>query len=102
MVAEREKDHVADPASHTVGAFSSSRFIIAAMAMLTAEYEAVDLSLLLNEGVVGLSQTALRLAGLVHSMCVDFIVSDTTQRHLEYHITGKFCDRFWNRKIRQY
>ena len=72
MVTEREKDHVADPASHTVGAFSSSRFIIAAMAMLTAEYEAVDLSLLLNEGVVGLSQTALRLAGLL-------LVSDTTQ-----------------------
>ena len=62
-IAEREKEQVADPTSYTVGAFSSSRFIIAAMAMLTAEYEAVDLSLLLNEGVIGLSQTALRLAG---------------------------------------
>ena len=31
--------------------------------MLTAEHEVVDLSLLLNEGVLGLAQTALRLAG---------------------------------------
>lgn len=63
FLAESESDQVADPATYTVGAFSSSRFIIAAMAMLTAEHEAVDLSLLLNEGVVGIAQTALRLAG---------------------------------------
>ena len=60
---EREQG-VGDVSGYTVGAFSSSRFIIASIAMLTGEHEAVDLSLLLNEGVVGLAQTALRLAGL--------------------------------------
>ena len=69
---EREQGVTGDIASYTVGAFSSSRFIIAAMAMLTGEHEAVDLSLLLNEGVVGLAQTALRLAGLE-----DFLLAHT-------------------------
>ena len=47
-----------------VGSLASSRFIMAALAMLTSEHEAVDLSLLLNNGVLGLSQTVLRLSGI--------------------------------------
>ncbi|CAI8025922.1 E3 ubiquitin-protein ligase HERC2 [Geodia barretti] len=67
MEGEREREQGAgDVTGYTVGSFSSSRFIIAAIAMLTGEHEAVDLSLLLNEGVVGLAQTALRLAASVY------------------------------------
>ncbi len=49
---------------YTVGAFTSSRFIVSALTMLTMEHEAVDLSLLLNNGLLGLTQTIFRVAGV--------------------------------------
>ena len=47
----------------TLGSFSSSRFILAYLAMITSEHGAVDLSLLLSNGLMGLTQSVVRLAG---------------------------------------
>ena len=48
----------------TLGSFTSSRFILAHLAMITSEYGAVDLSLLLSNGLMGLTQSVIRLAGI--------------------------------------
>lgn len=47
----------------TVGMFTISRFIVALLGMLTSEHEAVDVSVLVASGFLGLSQTVFRLAG---------------------------------------
>ena len=47
----------------TLGSFISSRFILAHLAMITSEHGAVDLSLLLSNGLMGLTQSVIRLAG---------------------------------------
>lgn len=47
----------------TLGSFNSSRFVLAMLAMLTGEHAAVDLSSLLTNGLLGLSQSVIRLAG---------------------------------------
>ena len=48
----------------TLGSFTSSRFILAHLAMITSEHGAVDLSLLLSNGLMGLTQSVIRLAGI--------------------------------------
>ena len=50
--------------TYTIGSFTTSRFIIGSLAMVTSEHKAVDLSLLLNSGLLGLSQTVMRIAGV--------------------------------------
>ncbi len=52
-----------DGRSPRVGMLSVSRFIVALLGMLTAEHEAADISVLVNSGFMGLSQTVFRLAG---------------------------------------
>ena len=49
----------------TLGSFTSSRFILAHLAMITSEHGAVDLSLLLSNGLMGLTQSVIRLAGIL-------------------------------------
>ena len=49
--------------SPRVGVLSTSRFIVALLGMLTTEHEAMDISVLVKSGFLGLSQTVLRLAG---------------------------------------
>ena len=52
-----------------LGSFTSSRFILAHLAMLTSEHGAVDLSLLLSNGLMGLTQSVIRLAGKTSCTC---------------------------------
>lgn len=54
-------------ATSTVGVFTTSRFIIALLGMLTSEHDAVDISALIDNGFLGLSQTVMRLAGTAPS-----------------------------------
>ena len=63
----------------SLGSLSTSRFLLAHLAMLTGEHSAVDLSSLLTGGLMGLAQSVIRLAGesrwsvggsgLFHSHC---------------------------------
>ena len=55
--------------SCSVGAFTTSRFILAFLAMLTSEHEAVDISLVLSNGLMGLTQTIVRLSGMCVGVC---------------------------------
>ncbi|XP_077868707.1 E3 ubiquitin-protein ligase HERC2-like [Saccoglossus kowalevskii] len=48
---------------NSLGTFPPARFLLAMVTMLTSEHQANSLSLLLNSGVLGLTQTVLRLAG---------------------------------------
>ena len=61
---------------HTIGPFSTSRFIMASLSMLTMEHEAVDLALLLDSGLLGLSQTIIRLTSSRKCVCVCVCVCD--------------------------
>lgn len=54
---------VKEAGGYTLGSFTSSRFILAHLAMITSEHGAVDLSLLLSNGLMGLTQSVVRLAG---------------------------------------
>lgn len=47
----------------TLGALPPSRFILATLGVLVAEHHAHSLSLLLNSGLLALTQSILRLAG---------------------------------------
>ena len=47
----------------SLGAMPFSRFLLASLGILTNEHNAGDVSLILNSGVLGLSQTVMRLAG---------------------------------------
>ncbi len=49
--------------SLSLGSLSTSRFLLAHLAMLTGEHSAVDLSSLLTGGLMGLAQAVIRLAG---------------------------------------
>lgn len=40
-----------------------ARFLLATLGILTAEHNASDMSLILNAGTIGLTQTIIRLAG---------------------------------------
>ncbi|XP_070553640.1 E3 ubiquitin-protein ligase HERC2-like isoform X2 [Ptychodera flava] len=48
---------------NSLGTLPQARFLLAMLTMLTSEHQANSLSLLLNSGVLGLTQTVLRLAG---------------------------------------
>ena len=50
---------------YTIGSFIPSRFIIATLGMLTMEHQLVDLSLMLNQGLLGLTQSLIRLTATV-------------------------------------
>lgn len=50
---------------YTIGSFISSRFIVASISMLTMEHQLVDLSLMLNQGLLGLTQALIRLTACV-------------------------------------
>ncbi len=54
------RDHVL--ARHTI-----SRFVVSTLGMLTAEHEAIDISKLINSGLLSLSQSVVKLAGTVPS-----------------------------------
>ena len=45
---------------YSIGAFHSSRFLISLLNMLTYEIEAVDLSMLNSEGLLGISQSIIK------------------------------------------
>ena len=45
---------------YSVGSSAHSRFLLSALSMLTGEHEAVDLSMLVSEGLLGLSQSVMR------------------------------------------
>ena len=47
----------------SLGALPFSRFLLASLGILTNEHNASDVSLILNSGALGLSQTIMRLAG---------------------------------------
>lgn len=47
----------------SLGALPVARFLLAALGVLTADHRSGDVSVILNSGVVGLSQTIMRLAG---------------------------------------
>ncbi len=51
----------------SVGVFTISRFMVALLGMLTSEYDSIDVSTLINTGILGLSQTVIRLAGTAPS-----------------------------------
>ncbi|XP_068720941.1 E3 ubiquitin-protein ligase HERC2-like [Montipora capricornis] len=46
-----------------LGALPVARFLLATLGVLTAEHNASDMSLILNAGTIGLTQTIMRLAG---------------------------------------
>lgn len=46
-----------------IGALPVARFLLATLGILTAEHNASDMSLILNAGTIGLTQTIIRLAG---------------------------------------
>ncbi|XP_077983839.1 E3 ubiquitin-protein ligase HERC2-like [Glandiceps talaboti] len=48
---------------NSLGTLPQARFLLAMLTMLTSDHQANSLSLLLNSGVLGLTQTVLRLAG---------------------------------------
>lgn len=50
---------------YSIGSFISSRFIVATISMLTMEHQLVDLTLLLNHGLLGLTQALIRLTASV-------------------------------------
>ena len=47
----------------SVGALPQSRFLLAHLGLLVSEHQGHSLSLLLNSGVLALTQTILRLVG---------------------------------------
>lgn len=47
----------------SLGALPVARFLLATLGILTAEHNASDMSLILNSGAIGLTQTIMRLAG---------------------------------------
>ena len=47
----------------SLGALPVARFLLATLGILTAEHNASDMSLILNSGTIGLTQTIMRLAG---------------------------------------
>ena len=49
----------------SIGALPSSRFLLATLGLLVAEHYSNSLSLLLNSGVLALTQSILRLTGSV-------------------------------------
>lgn len=51
---------LAEDMTFTIGSCSSSRFVILLLNMLTWENETVDLSIFINEGLLGLLQCILR------------------------------------------
>ena len=56
-------DPVAGKPGVSLGTLPCSRFLLAALGMLSAEHNANGVSLLLNSGVFALTQTVIRLAG---------------------------------------
>ncbi len=74
-----EKSAASVESALSLGSLSTSRFLLAHLAMLTGEHSAVDLSSLLTGGLMGLAQSVIRLAGesrwsvggsgLFHSHC---------------------------------
>ena len=54
------KLYLAEDMSFTIGSCSSSHFVILLLNMLTWENETVDLSIFINEGLLGLLQCILR------------------------------------------
>ena len=67
---DKRSPEVSKGNEYTIGTFTSSRFIVASLAMLTCEHEAVDLSLLLSNGLLGLTQSVVRLSGVCVCVCV--------------------------------
>lgn len=47
----------------SLGALPVARFLLATLGILTAQHNASDMSLILNSGTIGLTQTIMRLAG---------------------------------------
>jgi len=52
---------------HATARYTISRFVVATLGMLTAEHSAIEVSHLLNSGLLGLSQSAIKFAGTVPS-----------------------------------
>ena len=66
-----------------MGALPQSRFLLAHLGLLVSEHQGHSLSLLLNSGVLALTQTILRLVG--KNLVIDFTV-------LQFNIFGlSFC-----------
>ena len=67
----------ATDAGPTISQFTASRFVTASLAVLTLEHEAVDLSLLMDSGLLGLTQTIIRLTSkrMCARTCVDCVCS---------------------------
>ena len=61
-VVAGDKAHDYATAKYTI-----SRFVVATLGMLTAEHSDIEISHLLNSGLLGLSQSAVKLAGTVPS-----------------------------------
>ena len=51
----------------SLGALPVARFLLATMGVLTADHNACDVSLILNSGLLGLTQTIMRLAGPIET-----------------------------------
>lgn len=47
----------------SLGALPQSRFILAMLGILVSEHQSSSLSLLINSGILGLTQTLMRLVG---------------------------------------
>ena len=57
----------------------TSRFMVAYLGMLTCEHEAIDISKLINSGLLGLSRSVTKLAGtelLTEDVCCDTIETE--------------------------
>ena len=71
-----------------MGALPQSRFILAMLGILVSEHQSSSLSLLINSGILGLSQTLMRLVGKsvmnVQNLQISFIIITT-------YIMVKFC-----------
>ena len=58
-----EKSHAATTSyAHLLDKYTISRFVVAYLGMLTCEHEAIDISKLINSGLLGLSQSVINLS----------------------------------------
>lgn len=62
-----------NPAGPSLGTIPQARFLLAMLHMLTLKHGANSLSLLLNSGILALTQSVLRLIGQDHAF---FLKSD--------------------------
>lgn len=78
----------------SLGVLPVSRFLLATLGILTTEHRANSVSLLLNSGVLALTQTVLRLIGEAQS-------SFEFQMSLPYNCSAEICMGLFNYFLRQ-